>query len=107
MLKKKKEKKKKKIENRLDLVRSTTTHVRARCGSQEASHEATAVSVAAGLQLLGRLAGRFEGLLGFDVGDVDVAVVQREGSRAAGGIREHEVVGTVGGNRADGSRGAS
>lgn len=57
--------------------------------------------VAAGLQLLGWLADRFKGLLGFEVGDVDIAVVQREGCRAAGRVRKHEVVGTLGGNRAD------
>lgn len=88
-------------------MRSTTAHVGARCGSQEASHEATAVCVAAGLQLLGWLADRLEGLLGFEVGDVDIAVVQREGCRAAGRVREHEVIGALGGNCADGSRCAS
>lgn len=63
--------------------------------------------VAAGLQLFGRLADRFEGLLGFEVGDVDIAVVQGEGCRAAGRVREHKVIGALGGNRANGSRCAS
>lgn len=76
MLKGEKEREAGEIENRLDLVRATTAHVRAGRGGKEASHEAAAVRVVAGLQLLGWLADRLRGLGGFDVGDVHVAVVQ-------------------------------
>lgn len=83
-------------------MRSTTTHVRARCRCQEASHEATAVGVVAGLQLLGWLADRLEGLFGFEMGDIHVTVVQRERGRALGGVCDHKLIG-AGGNCADGS----
>jgi hypothetical protein len=55
-------------------VRATTAHVRARRRSKEASNEAAAVGV--DFHLLGRLASRLEGLLLFNVADVDVAVAQ-------------------------------
>lgn len=47
------------------------------------------MGVVAGLELLGWLADRLEGLLGFEVGDVHVTVVQGEGGRARGGVCDH------------------